>query len=74
MTKPLALVAIVLGIVCLGLTVLYWVTAPGALPAFMPGYEQGVAVGHHVKHAVVALVLALALFALAWFQSKPKSA
>ena len=70
--KPLALVAILLGVICLGLTALYWVTAPGSLPPFLPGYEQGVTAGHHTKHAIGALVIGLAFFALAWFQSAPK--
>ena len=71
--KPLALVAIVLGVVFLALTVYYFVTPAGSLAAFMPGYEAG-ATGHHTKHAVAALVVALVLFALAWFQSKPQKA
>ena len=73
MTKPLALVAIVLGVVFLALTVYYFVTPAGSLATFMPGYEAGVA-GHHTKHAVVSLVVALVLFAFAWFQSKPRKA
>jgi hypothetical protein len=72
--KPLVVVAIVLGVICLALTVLYWVTPAAALPAFLPGHDAaGTAVYHH-KHAIGALVLALALFAFGWFQSKPKAA
>ncbi|MEO8883531.1 MAG: hypothetical protein ABI377_09000 [Devosia sp.] len=73
MTKPLVLLAIVLGVIFLGLTVYYFVTPAGALPSFFPGYEVG-ASGHHTKHAIVALVVALVLFAFAWFQSKPAKA
>jgi hypothetical protein len=71
--KPLALIAVVLGVVFLGLTVYYFVTPAGSLLPFMPGYQSG-ATGHHSKHAIASFVVALALFALAWFQSKPQKA
>jgi len=70
MTKPLVIVAIVLGVIFLGLMTYYWVTPAGGLAAFMPGYAAGGVAPHH-KHAIVALVVALALFAFAWFRSKP---
>ncbi|HTJ58996.1 MAG TPA: hypothetical protein VL418_15765 [Devosiaceae bacterium] len=73
MTKPLAVIAIVLGLIFLGLTAYYWVTPEGALPSFFPGYVAG-GTGHHTKHAIVALVVAVVLFAFAWFQSKPAKA
>ena len=71
--KPLVLVAVVLGVIFLGLTVYYFVTPAGSLPTFMPGYASGVA-AHHSKHAIASLAVALVLFALAWFQSKPQKA
>ena len=70
MTKPLVLVAAIVGVLLLGIAVYYWVTPAGSLLPFLPGYEHGVA-AHHVKYSIVATVLALALFALAWFWSKP---
>jgi hypothetical protein len=73
LSKPLVLVAIVLGIVFLVLCGYYWLTPAGSLPSFFPGYEAGGA-DHHHKHAIVALVVALVLFAFAWFQSKPARA
>ena len=73
MSKPLVAVAAVLGIIFLALTVYYFVTPAGSLASFLPGYEAGGTV-HHTKHAIAALVVALALFAFAWFQSKPAKA
>jgi amino acid permease len=73
MSRPLVVVAIVLGIVFLGFSAYYWLTPAESLPSFMPGYIAGDA-GHHLKHALVSLVIALALFALAWFRSKPARA
>jgi uncharacterized membrane-anchored protein YitT (DUF2179 family) len=65
--------SIVLGIIFVALSLFYFVTPAGALPAFMPGFEAGSS--HiHLKHAIASLVLAIALFILAWFKSGPKSA
>ena len=41
MSKPIVVVAIVLGVVFLVLTAYYWLTPAGSLPTFMPGFEQG---------------------------------
>jgi amino acid permease len=73
MTKPLVLVAAVLGVVFLGLTVYYFMTPANALPSFFPGYSADVT-RHHTTHAIVALVVAVVLFVFAWFQSKPAKA
>jgi amino acid permease len=62
--------AVIIGIVFVGVMVLYLVEPAQQLPAFMPGYAPGDA-GHHTKHAIGALIVALALFAFAWFRSKP---
>lgn len=72
--KPLAVVAIVLGVVCLALSVCYWVTPAASLPAFFPGHEAAGPTIYHHKHAYAAVVLALLLFAFGWFQSKPRAA
>jgi hypothetical protein len=73
MSKPIVIVALLLGVIFLALTAYYWLTPASALPSFLPGYETGVAAPHH-KHAIVALIVALVLFAFAWFQSKPQRA
>ena len=67
MTKPLPLIAGILGIVFLALAALYELTPAGNLPAFVPGFEAG-SEHVHATHALVSLIVALALFAFAWFQ------
>jgi len=69
MTKPLPLLAGLLGLVFLALAALYWLTPAGSLPAFPPGFEAGSA--HvHARHALGTLIVALVLFAFAWFQGR----
>ena len=67
MSKPLPLLAGLLGIVALVLSAVYWLTPAGSLPGFLPGFEAG---SSHVDvaHALVLLIVAVVLFALAWFQ------
>jgi hypothetical protein len=71
MTRPLPLLAIVLGVVFLALAAMYWLTPAGNLPSFVPGFETGVD-KIHFKHGLASLILALALFVFAWFQSAPQ--
>jgi len=70
MTKPLPLLAGLLGVVFLVLAAVYWPTPAGSLPAFLPGFEAGSA--HvHFRHALGSLIVALVLIAFAWFQRAP---
>ena len=71
MTRPLPLLAGLLGVVFLALAALYWLTPAGSLPSFLPGFEAG-SVHVHSRHALGSLVVALALFAFAWFQREPQ--
>jgi hypothetical protein len=66
MTKPLPLLAGILGIVFLTLAALYALTPAGSLPGFIPGYEAG-SEHVHLTHALGSLVVAVVLFAFAWF-------
>jgi len=71
MTRPLPLLAGLLGVVFLALAALYWLTPAGSLPSFLPGFEAGSA--HvHSRHALGSLIVAIALFAFAWFQREPQ--
>lgn len=70
MNKIIAIVAVVLGVVCIGLALFYWMTPAGSLPTYMPGYEVGSSIVHF-KHGLAALILGLGLFAFAWFKSAP---
>jgi len=60
MSKPVVLIAVILGIAFLLLACVYWFVPGGSLPTFMPGFAEG-STHVHVKHGLVALVLALAL-------------
>ena len=67
MHKFLSWGAAALGLVCIVLAGMYFITPAGSLPVYMPGYEAASA--HiHLKHGVGSLVLGLGLFAYAWFQ------
>jgi hypothetical protein len=69
MTRPLPLIAGLLGVVLLVLAVTYWVVPAGSLPAFLPGFEAG-SDQVHAKHGLGALIVAILLFAFAWFQGR----
>ena len=59
----------IVGIVFIGVALVYWLTPAGGLPSFLPGFEA--ASDHfHLTHALGLLIVALALFAIAiiWFQ------
>ncbi len=71
MTRPLPLIAGLLGVVFLALAVLYWLTPAGELPSFLPGFKVG-AESVHVRHALGSLVIAIVLIAFAWFQGASK--
>jgi hypothetical protein len=70
MTRPLPLIAGLLGVVFLVLAAVYWLVPSGSLPSFLPGFEAGS--DHvHLKHAFASLIVALVLFAVAWFSGRP---
>ena len=66
MKTVLVSVAVVVGLIFIGLAALYWLTPAGELPAFLPGFRAGSA-AIHTKHALGALVIGLAALAFAWF-------
>ena len=67
----LSLAAVVLGIVLIAISIVYFAEPAGSLPSFFPGHSAGSA-HHHVKHGIAALLLGLACFAFAWFNTGPK--
>jgi hypothetical protein len=71
MRKTLAWCALIIGILCVILAVVYWTVPADSLPAYLPGYEAGVA-STHFKHGLVAVILGLAFLVYAWFTSVPK--
>ena len=69
MTKPVPWIIGIIGVVFIGISLVYWLTPAAGLPSFLPGFEP--ASDHvHLTHALLALIVALALFAIAiiWFQ------
>jgi len=64
--------AVVVGVLFLVLTGVYWTYAAGSLPTFLPGYAPG-STHVHFKHGLGSLIVALGLFAFAWFKSGHKS-
>ncbi len=71
MTRPLPLIAGLLGVVFLALAAMYWMTPAENLPSFLPGFKAGVE-SVHVRHALGSLVIAIVLIAFAWFQGASK--
>lgn len=71
MKKFLIWGSVVLGVVLIVLTVVYFITPANALPHFFPGFQADITRTHY-KHGIGTLILALALFAFAWFKSAPK--
>ena len=69
--KPLAIGAVVLGIVFIILAITYWTTSAGSLPHFLPGFAAGSS-QVHFKHGLGSLILGLALFVYAWFATGKK--
>lgn len=71
--KSLLLVpAVLVGIILLGASVIYFITPAKYLPSFLPGFDPKIAT-HHYKHGIAALLLGLGAFAFAWFNSGKKS-
>ena len=69
MTKPVPWILGMIGVVFIGLALVYWLTPAEGLPSFLPGFQA--ASDHvHLTHALASLIVALALFAIAiiWFQ------
>lgn len=71
MRKSLTILAVVVGIACVGMAVYYWTTPANMLSSFVPGYDPTLA-APHVKHGIAALVVGIALFIYAWFASGKK--
>jgi hypothetical protein len=59
----------IIGVVLIGVALVYWLTPAGGLPPFLPGFDAG-SDHFHLTHALGSLIIALALFAIAivWFQ------
>ena len=69
--RTLVVAAVLVGVLCLVVAVIYWVDNASQLPSFFPGHKAGSS--HvHVKHGIAALILGLGALVLAWFQTGPR--
>lgn len=64
--------AILVAIVFLVLTGVYWTHPANQLPHWLPGYSARDS-ATHMKHGLGALIVAIGAGIFAWFQSGPKS-
>ncbi len=64
--------ALVLGMILVLVSLVYFVTPANSLPRFFPGYNMALS-RHHYTHGVASIVLAFLSFAYYWFQSGKKS-
>jgi hypothetical protein len=64
--------ALVVGVVLIGVSIEYFLEPARSLPSFFPGHHPHSG-HHHKKDAIAALVLGLAFLAVAWSQSGSRS-
>lgn len=72
MNKVIVFASILIGVVLLGLSIVYFALPAHSLPNFIPGYDATLA-RHHFTHGIASLLLGLGAFAFAWFSSGKKS-
>jgi len=71
MTKPLVIIALIVGVLLVIAAAVYFMTPARYLPSFFPGYDRAL-MTHHYKHGIGAILLGFACFVFAWFQSGKK--
>ena len=64
-------VLVALGVVCLGVAVVYWTQPANALPGLFPGANAASA-AKHTKHGIAAVGLGIMLFLGAWMTTGSK--
>jgi len=71
--RPTALtwVLLLLGVVCVGVAVVYWTQPANALPSFFPGADAANP-AKHTKHGIAALGLGVLLCIGAWMTTGSK--
>ncbi len=67
----LVIAAVILGIVLIIISIVYFAEPAKSLPSFFPGH-QAASNHHHTKHGIAALLLGIACLIFAWFKSAPK--
>lgn len=64
--------SIIVGLLFVALSVIYFVTPANHLPTFIPGFDPTIMTAHY-KHGIGSLILGVGAFVFAWFQSGKKS-
>ncbi len=72
MRKTLNVLAVVVGLVFVGVALVYWMTPANMLPSYLPGYNPALS-SVHFKHGLGAFIVGAALFVFAWFRTGKKS-
>jgi uncharacterized membrane protein HdeD (DUF308 family) len=67
----LVIAAVIIGIVLIIISIVYFAEPAKSLPSFFPGHQAG-SNHHHTKHGIAALLLGIACLIFAWFRSAPK--
>jgi hypothetical protein len=68
--RPITVALVVVGVVCVVLAIVYFVTSAAKLPSFFPGHQAGVS-RHHVKHGLALIGVAVVVWIAAWFTTAP---
>ena len=68
--RPLTALLLALGVVFVGLAIVYFTTTASGLPSVLPGHQAG-SNHHHTKHGIAMLGLALLAWIGAWFTTSP---
>lgn len=66
--KLLVLIAVIVGVLLLVVSVIYFMEPAKSLPTFFPGYDKTL-IRHHTTHAIGTFILGIGAFIFAWFQS-----
>ena len=68
----LVALGLVVGIVFLVISLVYFTHKAESLPSFFPGHTAGLT-KIHSTHGIASLIIAFAGFIFAWFQTGPKT-
>jgi hypothetical protein len=68
--RPLTILLVLLALILIAGSVVYFTTTAANLPSFFPGHAAHSA-KHHVKHGLALIVLALLVLGGAWFTTAP---
>lgn len=60
--------ATVLGLILIGVAVVYFADTAAKLPSFFPGHSAG-SQHHHTKHGIAALILGVLALIAAWMSA-----